>query len=272
MSRILRASSVFIVVVLLLAGAASARAELRTAHYQNTDPVSTGSSTDPQVQSILIDYDSSGSLSVQLRFFHALADPTQTSALHDALATVQLGDSYGGDGLPDCERGRDGIYLSVDLGDATSTVSYAEFGPPLDVPVQTSFTPDRTELDITVQSSLFSNLNLICWDVTAQNPPVTSDQYGFLSGFRLMDGFTPGDGDLPYIGNEDLNSEAGWVNNNIGHPRNPLFIRGTPFHCRLVVVGVRCQGSHRLPSIPGKPTLLISGTQYFTTRTVQGGE
>ncbi len=29
-----------------------------------------------------------------------------------------------------------------------------------------------------------------------------------MSGFRLMDGYTPQDGDLAYVGNEDLESEA----------------------------------------------------------------
>jgi hypothetical protein len=260
--------------MLLLAGATSARAELRTAHYQNTDPVSTGSATDPQVQSVLLDYDSSGDLSVKFHFFYALADPTQTSALHDALATVLLGDAYGGDGFPDCERGRDGMYVSIGLGQGTpTTVGYAEFSPPLNVPVQASFTPDRTELDITVQSPLFANLNLICWAVTAQNPAVTGDQYGFLSGFRLMDGFTPQDGDISYVGSEDLESEARWVNNNLGHVKNPVFFRGTAFHCHPDGFGgVRCRGSRRMRSIVGKPTLSISGTQYFTTGNVQGGE
>ena len=55
--------------VLQLAGAASAGAELRTAHYQNTDPVSTGSATNPQVRSVLLNYDSSGTLTAQLTFF-----------------------------------------------------------------------------------------------------------------------------------------------------------------------------------------------------------
>ncbi len=257
---------------LLLAGAASANAELRTAHYQNLNPTSTGSATDPQVQSVLLDYASSGTLTARLRFFHALADPSQTSALHDAYAFVELGDSYGGDGLPDCERGKYGIYLTVNVGDGTATVSYSLGSAPLDLHPQVTFTPDRSELDVTVDSPLFARMNLICWDVTAQNQADTSDPNGFDSGFRLMDGFTPQDGDLPYVGNEDLNSEADYVNNNLGHPHNPLFIRGIPFHCRLGVVGVRCRGKQRMPSIIGKPTLFVSGTQFFTTRTVPGGE
>lgn len=276
MSLTVRASvaGLLTVAVLLLGGAASARAELRTAHYQNTDPASTGSGTDPQVQSVVLRYDSSGTLAAQVRFFQALADPQQSSGLHEATVTVLLGDAYGGAGFPDCERGRDGIYVNVGLGEGLpSTVSYAEFSPPLNVPVLASFTPDRTELDITVQDARFANLNLICWQVDAENPANPSDQLGSLTGFRLMDGYTPEDGDLPYVGNEELDSEATYANNNLGHPRNPLLFFGTPFHCHGDSFGrVRCHGSHRLPSIPGKPTLFISGTQYFTTRTVQGGE
>ncbi len=194
-----------------------------------------------------------------MTFFHALADPSQTSALHDALATVLLGDAYGGDGFPDCERGHDGVFLSVGLGEGMpTTVSYADYLPPLNVPAQTSVTPDRTELDITVQSPLFANMNLICWEVTAANPADTSDQDGFWSGFRLMDGFTPQDGDLAYVGSEDLESEARWVNNNLGRVKNPVFFSGTAFQCRRDGFGgVRCGGARRMPSIVGKPTLSI---------------
>ena len=190
------------------------------------------------------------------------------------MATVLLGDAYGGDGFPDCERGHDGVFLSVGLGEGMpTTVSYADYLPPLNVPAQTSVTPDRTELDITVQSPLFANMNLICWEVTAANPADTSDQDGFLSGFRLMDGFTPQDGDLAYVGSEDLESEARWVNNNLGRVKNPVFFSGTAFQCRRDGFGgVRCGGARRMPSIVGKPTLSIHGTQYFTTRRVQGGE
>jgi hypothetical protein len=276
MSMTVRASLVGLLTagVLLLAGVASARAELRTAHYQNTDPVSTGSATDPQVQSVLLDYDSSGTLTAQVRFFQALADPQQTSGLHEATVSVLLGDAYGGDGFPDCERGRDGIYVNVGLGEGLpSTVSYTEFSPPLNVPVLTSLTPDRTELDITVQDARFANLNLICWQVDAENPADPSDQLGSLTGFRLMDGYTPQDGDLAYVGNEDLDSEATYVNNNLGHVKNPVFFSGNAFKCRPDGFGgVRCRGARRMPSIVGKPTLSIHGTQYFTTGTVQGGE
>lgn len=263
-----------VVATVLLAATASARADLRTAHYSNRNPVSTGSATDPQVSSILLQYDSSGTLTAQLHFFHALADSSQTSALHDAYAFVLLGDAYGGDGLPDCETAKAGFYIVVNLGAGLdTTVSDKAFGPPISIPAEATLTQDRTELDITVQAPRFADLNLICWSVNAQNNADTSDQFGFDSGFRLMDGFTPQDGDIAYVGNENLNSEADWVNNNLGHPHNPLFVRGTPFHCRTDNVGsVNCRGSHRMPAIIGKPLLTIGGSQYFTTRTVQGGE
>ncbi len=73
---------------------------------------------------MLLRYDSSGTLTAQVRFFQALADPQQSSGLHEATVSVLLGDAYGGDGFPDCERGRDGIYVNVALGEGLpSTVS-----------------------------------------------------------------------------------------------------------------------------------------------------
>ena len=87
-----------------------------------------------------------------------------------------------------------------------------------------------------------------------------------------MDGYTPQDGDLPYVGNEDLDSEATYVNNNLGHVKNPVFFSGTAFHCHPDGFGgVRCNGSRRMRSIVGKPSLSIRGTQYFTTGTVRSG-
>jgi hypothetical protein len=263
-------------ILLCSAGVSAAQAEIRTAHYTNRSPTSTGSAIDPQVQSILLQYDSSGSLTAQLHFFHALVDSSQTSALHDAFVWVMLGDAFGADGFPDCDASKAGIALTVNLGPGlATTASDQPYGPPLDIPAQSILTPDRTELDVTVQDPRFAGMNLICWSVSAQNQADTSDRAGFDSGFRLMDGFTPEDGNVAYVANQELNDEARWVNNDLGHPgKNPLyFIRGNPFHCRLDHFGgVNCRGSYRMPAIVGKPVLRIKGSQFFTVDTVFGDE
>jgi hypothetical protein len=249
--------------------ASPALAELRTAHYTSPPGSSQGSASNPQIKSVVLRYDSAaGSLSAQVQFFSALADPQQTSALHNATVDIGLGDAFGGDGEPDCERSKAGIYVVAGLGDdAAPSVAYSEFSVFLSrVSASKSFTPDRTEIDLTVQSPRFVNLNLICWYADSAR----SSGNGSLTGYRLLDGFTPRDGDTNYVAREDLELEAGYVNNNLGHPRNPIpFGNGPGFNCRNDSLGGSfCRVRQRLPSIVGKPLLTIVGSQYFTVRTV----
>jgi hypothetical protein len=212
-----------------------------------------------------------GTISVRVVFFRALADPRQTSILHNATVDVGLGDTYGLDGYPDCSREHHGLYVVASLGDANPpTVTDDLFSVPLKVTASKVFSPDRTELDITVQDKRYLGNNLICWYADASNPAITDQS---LTGVRLLDGFTPHDGDVRYLIENELRDEATFANNNLGHvkPQNAVFIRGRPFRCQAGTL-VSCRGSVRLPSVVGTPTLSISGMQYFTTRRVAPGQ
>jgi hypothetical protein len=265
----------FASILVALATASSASADIRTGHY-NGDPSNQGSAGNPQFKYIAVRYDGqAGAITVQMVFFRPLADPQRTSLLHNATVDVALGDLYGEDGGPDCSRAHRGLNITVSLGDdKPPTVSNELFSVPVQVTATKTFSADRTELDIAVLDHRYVANNLICWSADTN----TTTSLSALTGFQLLDGFTPYDGDQAYLTESNLANQATFANNNLGRvrPDHAVYIRGHPFRCRLANIGanfseITCRGSARLPSVANKPTLSVSGTQYFTTRWVGDG-
>ena len=246
------------------AAAAPASAEVRTAHYRNPGTY-TGSATNPQVESMTLRYDTTlGSLDLSVVFFHPLADPTNSAALRHASLNVSLGDAYGGNQGPGCDRGRDGIFVEAGLGSLSAPRLGEDALAPLAGTGTTTFSRSRDEIDVSVQSARLRHLNLICADAWVSNGvPLLTD---FVSEPFLFNGFTVYDGNTTWSAESELEDQARWLDYDLGAAPHAQ-PHGEAFHCQpLSPDTFRCQGERRMPSIVGKPTLRIAGTQSFQLR------
>ncbi len=208
-----------------------------------------------------------GALSLHIRFFRPLADPTQTSALRQAFVEVELGDLYEGTSLLGCGHGGGhGLFIQAELGNAEPPiVSYGRFEP-LQATVQTTkvFSPDRSELELTAQGPGLAGLNLICAKIAAANN--AEKDASFYSHSFLLEGFTVFDGDPEWSAATNVSEEARFVNNDLGR-RGERFLEteGGPhgFACHGGGYLYSCSGKRRMKAIVGVPTLFLRGSQTF---------
>jgi hypothetical protein len=262
MERALKAGTAALLIILIFA--ASAGAELRTGSAAPRYPEPGKSSpTRPELRRADLRYDNTaGSLQVTLTLRDALADPAATSALRPWRLRVEIGDYLNG-GVCTGALGRTWLAIGGTLGDDAPAVLDSAFdlnGAYPDSAVTKTFSPDRTQVLLSVTDAHLVGLNIICADAEVFDDRPSSRESSQTFAF-LLDGFDAADGALSREVRDYLSSEADAVSVRLrpGHGG----ARSTVRCSRLYQTAFSCHGHARLEHVRGSATLSFRGRMEF---------